>query len=267
MTENNLPAYAAPRSPEAIRRARFSRSGHGFDEREVLGYLMTVAGEVEANQAERDALREQVTDLRDQARRLRESTGTDEEVRREISVRAVELLSRAQQAADDAIAEAEQYARDLVMTARAQYRDVVAKAHQTAAQEGSPAEGTSPDEGASVLGSAAPVAGAVASSQAAEPAGQVEYVRTFARVAQAQMRSVIDALAAEVDKLGQVAQTTPATAQTQSTPEPSSEDGGEDLRDEGDDGDVDWRPAVHGDANHAGSVRTAGIPSEAGRHS
>jgi hypothetical protein len=33
---------------------------------------------------------------------------------------------------------------------------------------------------------------------------EIEYVRTYARVAQVQLRSVLDALAQEVDKLGQI---------------------------------------------------------------
>jgi cell division initiation protein len=41
------------------------------------------------------------------------------------------------------------------------------------------------------------------------PVAEVEYVRTFARVAQVQLRSILDALAEQVDKLGEVSPSQP----------------------------------------------------------
>jgi len=178
-------------SAHAIRTAVFSRSRHGLDEREVRAYLDRLALEVEAAQSERTGLRTEVAELREEVARLRtEREPDDEQIRQEISVRAVELLSRAQQAADDAVAEAEQYARDLVMTAREQYRDVLHKAQEAAAE--TVREVPEPD-GAAATGYLRPVP-------------EVEYVRTYARVAQVQLRSVLDALTAEVDKLGELPQ-------------------------------------------------------------
>ena len=183
---------AAPQvaSAHAIRTAVFARSRHGLDEREVRAYLDRLALDVEAAQSERTGLRTEVAELREEVARLRtEREPDDAQIRQEISVRAVELLSRAQQAADDAVAEAEQYARDLVMTAREQYRDVLHRAQEAAAEAAR--EVPAPDGAA---------AGYV------RPVPEVEYVRTYARVAQVQLRSVLDALTAEVDKLGELPQ-------------------------------------------------------------
>ena len=175
-------------SPHAIRTAVFSRSRHGLDEREVRTYLDRLAVEVEAGQAERINLRTELAELREEVARLRrEREPDDDQIRQEISVRAVELLSRAQQAADDAVAEAEQYARDLVMTAREQYRDVLHRAQEAASETAREL----PETG-------------VAASGYLKPVPEVEYVRTYARVAQVQLRSVLDALTAEVDKLGEL---------------------------------------------------------------
>ena len=178
-------------SPQAIRTAAFSRSWHGVDEQEVRTLLDRLATEAEGCQAERASLRTEADGLREEVARLRrEREPDDDQIRQEISARAVELLSRAQQAADDAVAEAEQYARDLVMTAREQYRDVLQRAQEAASEV---VREVPAPEGAAATGYLRPVP-------------EVEYVRTYARVAQVQLRSVLDALTAEVDKLGDLPQ-------------------------------------------------------------
>jgi cell division initiation protein len=87
------------------------------------------------------------------------------------------------------VAEAEQYARDLITAARSQYQEILQKAQQAAAQSMREL-------------SAVTVAGSP--DEAAVSLPEIEYVRTFARVAQVQLRSVLDALTHEVDKLGQL---------------------------------------------------------------
>ncbi|MQA01905.1 MAG: hypothetical protein GEV07_03970 [Streptosporangiales bacterium] len=103
----------------------------------------------------------------------------------QVSLRAVALLSRAQQSADNAVAEAEAYARDLVTTAREQYREILHRAHETAVQSTRDLPHAEP-------------------GGYTEPTPEVEYVRTYARVAQVQLRSVLDARTAEVDKLDRI---------------------------------------------------------------
>ncbi len=104
----------------------------------------------------------------------------------DVSVRAVELLAWAQQAADDAIAEAQAYARDLEESARAQYHQILQRAHSAARQNTD-----SGDSGAQTP---------ALNSQ------QVEYVRTYARVAHSQLTAVMSALNEELDKLAELAE-------------------------------------------------------------
>jgi cell division initiation protein len=177
-------------SPNAVREATFRQTRHGFDQKEVRGLLDRVAGQLQAAESERAQLRAQVSMLRDELRNVGESAARSSDETVDISVQAVNLLSQAQLAADSCVAEAEQYARDLVVTARDQYREILQRAQQTASN-------TVRD---------LPVASAAATSGYTEPLAEVEYVRTFARVAQVQLRSVLDALTAEVDKLGQIPQ-------------------------------------------------------------
>jgi cell division septum initiation protein DivIVA len=113
----------------------------------------------------------------------------------EVSLRAVELLASAQRAADEAVAEAQSYARDLEETAREQYRHILQRAHdaaRTATGEASSgdavwAEAASPDAGSGLDGR------------------ELEYVRTYARVAHTQLKAVLGALNDELDRLADLA--------------------------------------------------------------
>jgi DivIVA domain-containing protein len=192
-------------APAALRSARFGQARNGYDRDEVHALLARAAERIESTDQQCRALHDEVTRLRDQNAQLKNrggGDGVDNETRMEISVRAVSLLSRAQQSADNAVAEAEAYARDLVATAREQYREILQRAQETAAQ-------TTRD-----LPPAAVERG--------EPIPEVEYVRTYARVAQVQLRSVLEALTAEVDKLDRLPRNVPA-------PQPHSQQ-------------VDWQP-------------------------
>lgn len=169
------------RSSGALRTATFTQRRRGYDESEVRDFLNAVADDVQAADRERAALRAELD-------RLRNEIGPDAQARREeITAHAVSLLSEAQQVADRLVAEAEEYARDLVVTARDQQREILQQARETAGQaERQLAASKTPD--------------------AALSSPDIEYVRTFAHVAQHQLRSVLDALAEQVDKLGQFPQ-------------------------------------------------------------
>jgi cell division initiation protein len=149
----------------------------------VSDYLADLSEQVEYADADRAELRAEVE-------RLREST-TDSEQRAHITAHAVGLLSQAQQIADNLVAEAEQYAKDLVDNARTQQREALKQAHDS-------------------------VESAVKHIPAADaPVAELEYVRTFTRVAHVQLRSVLDALAEQVERLGKLPE---APAQPEETP-------------------------------------------------
>jgi DivIVA domain-containing protein len=175
-------ASAVSRLPE-VSDVSFSTKhiGGGYDRAEVDAFLHDLSETVGAVRAAVDSGREELTNLRAENARLRAAAGADLE--QEIAAGAVGLLSQAQLIADRAVADAEQYARDLVVAARDEYREVLERAERTAGHV---------------------VAGLATAEGPTLP--EIEYVRTYAKVAQIQLRSVLDALTEQVDRLGTVPQ-------------------------------------------------------------
>ena len=189
------------RSPAAIRGESFSHRMRGLDEEEVREYLDTIADQVAASDQERETLRSENERLR---RELEERpTSSAEPPADEISPQAVALFSQAQQVADQLVEEAVQHARDLMTSARNQQREILEEAHRAAEQAAREAAEAS---GQPFASAAVAQATRVADDQPSYsvPIPEVEYVRTFAKVAQVQLRSVLDALTEQVDKLGEV---------------------------------------------------------------
>jgi cell division septum initiation protein DivIVA len=145
-----------------------------------------------------------------------DATRSREEHYQDVSLRAVELLAKAQRAADEAVAEAQSYARDLEESAREQYKQILQRA-QTAAQQVASAEGE-------VYGTEQVAGGGEATS--ALDAQQLVYVRTYARVAHAQLKSVLAALNDELDQLAAMAEGAVPGPGTQATPPPAREEPG-----------------------------------------
>jgi len=172
-------------SPAAIRGEVFSHRMRGLDEEEVREYLDMLADQIESTEAERSRLQAEIENLRGQNRRLREELDSGE-----ISPQAVALFSQAQQVADQLVEEAVISARDLMMSARLQQRDILEQARQKAEEA---VRRTGQLATGSVLD--APSTGY------RTPIPEVEYVRTFAEVARVQLRSVLDALSEQVDRL------------------------------------------------------------------
>ena len=109
----------------------------------------------------------------------------------DVTAQTVGLLSRAQAIADQNIADAELFAQDLIDSARKQYNEILQKAHDRAREISGEAVASQPTE------PAAPALPAYTT-----PVEDIEYVRTYTKVAQVQLRAVIDALVEQVDKLG-----------------------------------------------------------------
>jgi cell division septum initiation protein DivIVA len=168
--------------------------GGAYDRLEVDTFLRQLAQAIAEVHAAASDARQELAALRAENAKLR-SPGPDSE--EEITAGAVGLLTQAQLIADKAIADAEQYARDLVLTARNQYREILERAESTASQ-----------------------ASASVSTQPGPVVPEIEYVRTYAQVAQIQLRSVLDALTEQVDRLGSLPQAAGETAA-----QPDSDDG------------------------------------------
>lgn len=96
----------------------------------------------------------------------------------------VKVITQAQILAEKFVAEAEQYSKDLVASARTQYSEILRRAEDSVATR-----------------EVAPVPAATAAGYT-DTIQEIEYVRTYTKVAQVQLRAVIDALAEQVDRLG-----------------------------------------------------------------
>ena len=185
-------AIAVSRLPE-VNDVNFSTKhiGGGYDRAEVDAFLHELSESVGAVRAAVDSGREELANLRAENARLSAAAGADLE--QEIAAGAVGLLSQAQLIADRAVADAEQYARDLVVAARDEYREVLERAERSA---GHVVAGLAMQEGPSLP--------------------EIEYVRTYAKVAQIQLRSVLDALTEQVDRLGTLPQADQEPAESSS---------------------------------------------------
>ncbi len=175
MTREDPLRRRAAQSPYAIRHQTFASRRRGLDPEEVAAFLDQLAEQIERGDAERAELRAEVERHRNAV--------VDTDARGMITADAVGLLSQAQQIADNLVGEAEQYAKDLIEQARSQNRDALLKARDSVE---SAVRQLGPDDSAS--------------------AAELEYVRTFAQVAHVQLRSVLDALAEQVERLGHLPQ-------------------------------------------------------------
>jgi len=174
MTHQQEEAAGFPyyRSPNAIRSEAFSHRVRGFDEAEVREFLDLLADQVQAGDAERRELRTEIERLTLELERLRAQPQAP--VTGESNPHALLVLRQAQQVADQLVEEAVDRSRQLMASARDQRRAILEQAHE-AGPAGAP-----------------------------PPAPDLEYVRTLARTAQVQLRSVLDALSEQADLLGQL---------------------------------------------------------------
>ena len=189
--EQVFPYY---RSPATIRGEEFSHRMRGLDEEEVREYLGLLADQVESADRERITLHDEIAQLRSEIHRLR--AAQPERSEDDITPQAVMLFSQAQEVADQLVEEAVVHARDLMTSARNQQREILEEAHRAAE--------AAARESAQVSGRDMVSAATSSALDYDRPVPEIEYVRTFSRVAQVQLRSVLDALAEQVDKLGEV---------------------------------------------------------------
>ena len=203
-------------SPDSVRRFEFGRTPigrRGYNEADVEHFRVRVVHEVVQSTAERAALRQELQRQREEVQRLRDyfrrnrvdvdaAGGQTAQQQQQppttqvnvniATVQAVNVMSQAQQAADQHIAQAEDYARRLVANARLQYEEILHRAHDQAQ-------------------AAAAEAGRVVEEEQHAPhedpgemqylQSRLAYMRTFAQVTQVQLRSILDALRQELDQL------------------------------------------------------------------
>ena len=196
--------------------------GGAYDRLEVDTFMAHLAQSTAEARAAMASAQQELAALRAENAGLRESgasgavaasgasVASGSDVEDEITAGAVGLLAQAQLIADKAVADAEQYARDLVITARNQYREILERAESSASH-----------------------ATATLTSHQGPAVPEIEYVRTYAQVAQIQLRSVLEALTEQVDRLGSLPQAAP-----EAVARPDSDDGPV--------GEPDWEASTSG---------------------
>ena len=184
------PAQVFPyyRSPQSIRNEVFSQRLRGLDADEVDEYLNLLADQVETTERERTELLAEVERLQAEVARLGgrvDLAGSGETSPREASV----VLSQAQQVADQLVEEAVARAQEIIAEAHVQQREILQAAHRAAEAAAREAAQASARNMTTYVSASAP---------------EVEYARRFTRVAQVQLRTVLEALVDQVEQLGQV---------------------------------------------------------------
>ncbi len=190
---------ATPLTPERVRTVEFPRAPfgrRGYNEEEVQRFLTRLAEDISSSDTEKARLRAEIDRLRNYYRNIGINVD-DRSTRPAPSAQAIATMTRAQQAADAQIARAEEYARQLVVEARRRYEEVLHYAQRQAAQAAEQAAAAYRDRGPGT-------------GDEEQLARRIAWLRTFAEVTQIQLKSTLEALAREVDKLGKLPVEDPA---------------------------------------------------------
>ncbi|MGZ8744429.1 MAG: DivIVA domain-containing protein [Nocardioides sp.] len=162
MTNNDHRISPDFQTPGNIRDETFQRRLIGLDADSVYEYLDLLADQVQATARELDETREEKERLETELRRVQAELDEYEQVGERVNDQMVQLFSQAQLVAESMVEEVSQDARERISQAREHERKIVAEAMDTAGEQ----------------------------------------VRSYALTAQAQMQSVMESFATEVDRLG-----------------------------------------------------------------
>jgi DivIVA domain-containing protein len=184
--------WTTPLTPERVRTVEFARAPfgrRGYNEEEVHRFLSRLAEDISSSDAEKARLRAEIERLRNYYRNAGIDVD-DRSARPAPSPQAIAAMTRAQQSADAQIARAEEYARQLTSEARKRYEEVVQYAQRQAAQAAEQAAHAYRERGHGT------------NDEQEQLTRRIAWLRTFADVTQIQLRSTLEALAREVDRLG-----------------------------------------------------------------
>lgn len=162
MTNNRRHDSPHYQTPTKIRDEMFRRRMMGLDADTVYGYLDLLADQVLAMETALSECRADNERLQAELQRVRAELEEYEQVGDRVNEQVIQLFSEAQLVAEEMVQDVSRDARERLGRARAQERRIVEEAIDTAG----------------------------------------EHVRSYARTAQAQMQSVMDSFANEVDRLG-----------------------------------------------------------------
>jgi cell division septum initiation protein DivIVA len=162
MTDGDQRVSPRYRTPASIRDETFQRRMVGLDADKVYGFLDLLADQVQGTERELSHTRAENERLHAELRRVQTELDEYEQVGERVNEQVVQLFSQAQLIAEEMVEDVSRDARERIGQARAHERKVVEEAVNTAGQQ----------------------------------------VRSYARTAQAQMQSIMESFATEVDRLG-----------------------------------------------------------------
>lgn len=204
MSSQHEQTHPDHRSPALIRTQGFSHRMRGLDEEEVREFLGELADQVRASDDERDQLRDERDRLRSEVQELRATADRANE-------QSVALLSQAQMVAEEMVEEVGRETRERMTQARSNEREILEEAMEAAKAIRRDADAAvraalpDPGYGAPAATPDSPfarAAGGEYGGSGGSAAAEVEQVRAFAMAAQAQMQQIMNALAAQVARVG-----------------------------------------------------------------
>ena len=179
MTNSHHRVSRKYQTPASIRDETFQRRMMGLDADKVYEYLDLLADQAQATERELVELRAENERLSTELRRVQAELDEYEQVGDRVNEQVVQLFSQAQLVAEEMVEDVSRDARERIGQARAHERKIVEEAMTTAGQQ----------------------------------------VRSYARSAQAQMQSIMESFATEVDRLGDAPLSDePAAAATPTAP-------------------------------------------------
>jgi DivIVA domain-containing protein len=162
MTNSDHRVPSHYQTPASIRDETFHRRMRGLDADRVYEYLDLLADQVQATERELSETRAENERLQMELRRVQAELDEYEQVGGRVNEQVVQLFSQAQLVAEEMVEDVSRDSRERIGQVRAHERKIVEEAMNTAGQQ----------------------------------------VRSYARTAQAQMQSIMESFATEVDRLG-----------------------------------------------------------------
>jgi len=151
------------KSPESIRSEEFARRIRGLDAEAVYEYLDRLADQIQTLETERDELRAESDRLKAEQSRMRAELDEYEQVGGRVNDQVVQLLSQAQLVAEEMVEDVNRDARERLGHVRDHERQVMQSAVDAAGDQ----------------------------------------VRSYAHQAQAQMKTIMESFASQVEQLGE----------------------------------------------------------------
>lgn len=184
-------------TPDLVRAVTFSTvkfGRRGLDEQEVQAFCQWVSEGLERLLNDNSLLQAEITRLRSRLLEGKGSAGLQPE---DAHVQAVQLLSRAQQTADQYVSDAQAYSRDLAEDARLRRDEILREAKVRASMVLEQAHASATEAATAVVGRPHPP---LDESERRELEAEVTYLRTFSDVCRTHLRAYMESLTRSIEE-------------------------------------------------------------------